>query len=429
MGGGLGRNAFGNGYKLDEITDSEYTRLMGAVTGSSREKLLEIWTNKLEYRGVKVAPNPDSSTLYFLPEGDLPYSRLKLFVDAENDKRNAYFAAKKQKKSKNEDAENLNAKAPSVIPTPANAQATLFLANIDGSQKKKLIIQQIFPGISLSYLSCLNEELLTANTQMAVVSYMKAALTCQDGETPSVYRYWTTVFTSALQMNYLSALEIFAGFQRFCQAFRGDKLIGGDTPAARNYFWVIGRLRRLQHLIHTARTTPEKLNTIEFNNELNAVEQYQLTSKGVFGMMKLACPPSLELVGEIYEQLWDNQKNKLDAFVKQAWQGVPDDDFAIFVRGALTGILLNELTYAVTKAGRSFSVTQGRHPSTLRGEHLISIFTKGIGLLMNLDEQRRFNCNALPFINSCLAESRKTTFNSGLIMGLVFFHKNSEKEA
>lgn len=425
MAGGLGRNAFGQDFKLDAISDSEYTRLMGTVPESPRKDLLNIWANKLGYK-IKVAPNPDSSELIFMPEGDLKYSQLKRFVDSENGKKQAYFNAKKEKKKSNEDSESLIATRPAAIPVPGDSQATLFLTNIEGSQKKKLVIQQVFPGVSLNYLSCINEEMLHSSIQMLVVGYMKSALTCQDSDTPSVYRYWTEVFTSGLQMNYVSANEIFNSFQRFCKAFRGDELI--EKVKAREYFRVISRLRRWQHLIHAARNTPDKMNTVEFQTELRAVEQYQLTEKGVFSMRK-ECPPTAELVGPVYGSLRDKQKEKLDAFVRQAWQGVPDDDFSLFVRGALTGILLNELTYAVTKAGRSFSITQGRHPSTLRGEQILSLVTKGIGLLINLDEQQRFNCNTLPFINSCMEESRKDVFNSGLIMGLVFFHKSQEKEA
>ncbi len=424
MGRGLGRNPFGQDCKLDKISDSEYIRLMGPISKNSRRELLDIWTNKPSYR-IKVAPNPDTSELIFMPEGDLKYSQLKRFVDSEKHKKQAFFEARKAKKKKNEDTESIIAPTPAVIPIPADSQSTLFLVNIEGSQKKKLIIQQVFPSVSLDYLACLNEEMLRNNTMVSVVSYMKVALTCQDRETPCIYRYWTEVFTSALQKRYISANEIFYSFQRFSKAFRGEELIG--KRKAREYFRVIARLRRLQHLIHAARNSPGKLNTIEFQTTLKAVEQYQLTEKGVFSMMK-ECPQTAELVGPVYGSLWDWQKEKLDAFVKQAWQGVPDDDFNLFVRGALTGILLNELAFAVTKAGRSFSITQGRHPSTLRGEQILSLLTKGVGLLINLEEQQRFNCKTLPFIKSCLEESRKDTFNSGLIMGLVFIYKSQEKE-
>lgn len=428
MGSGLGRNAFGKTYKIDKVSDSEYVRLMGCIPETSRKELLDIWSNKLGYRS-NFAPNPDTSELIFLPEGDLSFSELKQFIDDEKQKKTLFFEAKKLKKKANEDVEPKIAVRPNIIPVPASSKATVFLVNIEGGQKKKVIIQQVFPSVCLDYLSSLNEELLHSNTQGNIVGYMKYALTCQDSKTPSVYRYWTTVFTSSLQLNYISANEVFYGFQRFCKAFRGDELI--EKGKARDYFWVIAKLRRLQHLIHTARTAPDKLSTLEFNNELKRIEQYKLTTKGVFGMVRQMkdTPNSAELVGNVYDVLREKQKSKLDVFVKQAWQGVPDDDFASFIRGALVGMLLSELTWMVKNEGRSFSVTQGRHPSSLRGEQIQSIITKGVGLLVNLDKQQIFNCKTLPFIKSCTEESRKDTFNSGLIMGLVFIHKSEEKEA
>jgi len=426
MGNGLGRNAFGETYNFENISDSEYTRLMGTLPLSSRQLLLK--ADKLSYT-VKVSPNPDASKLLFLPEGDLKYRELKKFVDEENRKRDAFFEAKKSKKKRKEekeDQEQVITERHAAIPIPASLSAMLFLTNTEGSQKKKLIIQQIFPGISLRYLQCLNQEILNSSIQMYIVGYMKKALTCQDRDTPCVYNYWTKIFTSALQKNYVSANEIFYSFQRYSKAFKGDDLIEGWK--ASEYFRVVGKIRRLQHLIHTAIKEPGKLDEIEFESELKLVEQYQLTTKGVFEIMA-TCPQTAELAGPVYELLWEKQKMKLDAFATQAWQGVPGEEFSLFIKGALVGILLKELTYAVTTSGRSFSVTQGRHPSTLRGEQIISIVTKGIGLLVNLNEQKKFNCNTLPFINSCLEESRKDTFNSGLIMGMVFHFKSNEKEA
>ncbi|OPY88930.1 MAG: hypothetical protein A4E71_00126 [Smithella sp. PtaU1.Bin162] len=425
MGSGLGRNAFGKTYKLDDISDSEYTRLMGALTLSERKPLLK--ANQLSYP-VKVSPNP-ASKLLFLPEGDLKYKELEKFVDSENKKREIFLEdkkAKKKNKEKNEDQERIITERPDFIPIPASC-ATLFLSNIEKSgPKKKIIIQQVFPGISLRYLQCLNQEILNSGIQMSIVGYMKKALTCQDSDTPCVYNYWTKIFTSALQKNYVSANEVFYSLQRYGKAFSGEELISGRK--AGEYFRVVGKIRRLQHLIYIAINTPQKLDDIGFEAELKSVEQYQLTIKGVFEIMATR-PQTADLAGPVYELLWEKQKMKLDAFVTQAWQGVPGEEFSLFIKGALVGILLNELTYAVTTSGRSFSVTQGRHPSTLRGEQIISLVTKGIGLLMNLNEQKKFNCNTLPFINSCLEDSRKDTFNSGLIMGMVFHFKSNEKEA
>ena len=415
MGGGLGRNAFGKSYKLDNISDSEYVRLMGTVPRSTREKLLNIWTDKCSYH-IKVAPNPDSSELIYLPEGNLKFSELKKFHKEISARRTTYFESKKHKK--NEDSESLLSEKLSPVPVPQEDSVTMYLVNTEGSQKKKVIIQEIFPSVSLEYLSYVDAELLQNNTQGAIVGYMKKALTAQDRDTPSVYLYWTKVFTAVLQKNYLSAYEVFYHFQRFCKAFSGEELV--DKGRARHYFYVIGKLKRLQHLVDVVRKDPQSLDGIY--DRLSAVEKNTTTSKGVFGM-ETTMPEITDLIGDVYDRLRPKQQEKISAFAQQAWSGVPSEDFRLFVRGGLVGILLNELSWMVKQEGRSFSVTQGRHPSTLRGKDIQTVFEKGIGLLMGLDKQHLFNGKAALFIQSCTEESRKDSFNSGLIMGLVFIHK------
>lgn len=420
-GSGLGRNAFGKEYKLDAIRRSEYLRLMGVAPENTRADVLDLWSKKLQYRR-KVAPSPDTSTLIFLPEGELTYSELKELIDKENEKKNLYFDAKKNGGKSEEEREELKALRPEIIPTPYSA--TVFLTNLEGSTKKKRIIQQIFPDVSLEYLQVLNAELLQSNLENTVVDYMKSALTGQTGDTPSVYRYWTEVFTKALQRQPISAREVFANFQRFAKSQSGEALI--DKLGARRYFRVIGKLLRLQHLIVTAREEPAKLLTNEFQQELVRIEQFNLISRGVFGPMSTTVPSGAELIGEAYGLLRDKQKSKLDNFIRQAWAGVPDSEFPIFVRGALTGMLLNELCWSVQQEGRRFSATQGRHPSRLRGRELQNVFNKGIGLLMNLDKEQLFNCRLLPFLKSLEPESRRDSFNSGLISGMTYFEKKSD---
>lgn len=427
-GTGLGRNAFGKSYSLDIIPDSEYVRLMGAVPISTRERLLNVWKDKCSY-DIDVAPNPDSSKLIYLPEGNLKFSELKKF-HKEISARRTYFESRKQKKT--EDSESLLSEKLSPVPVPQEDCVTMYLVNTEPSRQEKVIIQEIFPSSSLEYLSYVDAELLQNDTQNVIVDYMKKALIAQKikrfdksihnsfdkKKVPSVYLYWTNVFTAVLQKNYISAYEVFYSFQRFCKAFSGEDLI--DKGKARNYFYVIGKIKRLQHLVDIARKDPQTLGGIY--DTLSAVEKNTITSKGVFGM-ETNMPEITDLIGDVYDKLWENQQEKIVAFMRQAWSGVPSEDFRLFVRGGLVGILLNELTWKVKKEGRSFSVTQGRHPSTLRGKDIQKVFEKGIGLLMGLDKQDLFNGKAALFIQSCTEESRKDSFNSGLIMGLVFIHK------
>lgn len=424
MGSGLGRNGFGDTFKAYP-SESEYSRLLGGSLKSSRKDLLAVWENRLQYRGVKFAPNPDSSIMLFMPEGELMYSELKEFVDQENQIRVDYFEAQKKKTKNSDDLEQIKAKQPELVPTAKSC--TIFLANEEGGQKKKIIIQQSFPAIQVKYLHALNNELLFASTQYAVVEYMKSALTGQNKGTPSVYKYWTSIFTGALQKHYLSAYDVFINFQRFAKMHSGEELI--NKGAARGYFYLISKLLRLQYLIHTARVDATLLNTIALDCELDKIEKFKIQSKiGVFEMEKTVMPEVSGLIGEVYSNLRDYERSKIESFAKQAWCSVPENEFVTFIKGALVGMLLNNLSFCVKSEGRSFSATQGRHPSMLRGTELSGIFTKGVGLLINLNKQNKFNCKLLPFVKSVEEESRKDTFNSGFIMGLVYFENKETVE-
>lgn len=425
-GSGLGRNAFGKEYKLNAIRESEFHRLMGVIPKSSIHSIRGVWANKLEYR-VNVAPSPDTSSLLFLPEGDCPYSALKEVIDAENGRKRLFFEAKKKKQKPgsagNDDQEELLAHPPDILPTPYSA--TVFLTHLEGSTKKKRIVQEIVPSVSLDYWQMLNAELINSHLQYAVVGYMKQALTGQQGDTPSVYRYWTELFTRALQKRLISGRELFLNFQRFCRNQSGKQLI--DDLGACSYFRVVGKLLRLQHLIAVARTDPGRLRENEFQMELARIENFEGITTGVFGMKSSIHPPTLQsLLGEAHELLREKEKTKFENFLRMAWSGVPEEDFAPFARGALTGMLLHDLCWTVQQQGRAFSATQGRQPSRLRGEELFRVFEKGIGLLMNLEKEQLFNCRLLPFLRSLQPESRRDAFNSGLICGMVYYEKKSD---
>ncbi len=421
MGSGLGRNPFGRTYESGD-PDSEYRRAMGIIQKSSREIILDLWSKNLKYK-VCVSPIPDNSWLFFFPEGNLKYSKLKDFIDRENLRRAQYFEALKAGKGANEDAESVRVLPPDLIP-PVEARCTIFLVNIEEGQKKRLLLQQVFPSVSLQYFRILNEELLRCNLQYSVVKYMKGALTGQDKDTPSVYSYWTEIFTAALQKQLISGIGAYLQFQRFARIHSGERLI--EKLAAREYFRLIGKLLSLQHLIVMAKNYPERLNSENFQKELREIERFDIQpTTGVFGPMKETIPDGAEIIGkEHYDLLREKEKAKIDRFIQLSRNGVPDGDFRSFVRGGLTGMLLQNLGWCVQQEGRRFSATQGRQPTRLRGAELTGVFIKGVRLLMNLDKAHCFNCQMLPFVKSVEEESRRDAFNTGLIMGMTFIGTN-----
>ena len=230
-GKGMGRNAFGFAPKIGEMSHSEYVRLLGPELTSARSEVLLAWDNRLKYP-IKVTPNPDSSLLFFFPEGDLAYETLRRVIEHEREKREQFFAAMKQKRKRNVPADTelpgIIAETPNYL--PRTHTATVFLANLEGSQKKKLNILGIFPSINLSYWQLLNTEFLESHLQTAVVSFCRAAITGQKKNSgqehaPSVYNYWTNLFTAALQAQFVSILPAWNLFQRYCKAFSSRDLV------------------------------------------------------------------------------------------------------------------------------------------------------------------------------------------------------------
>ena len=112
----------------------------------------------------------------------------------------------------------------------------------------------------MRYFAALNEELLKSNLQSTLVGYMKSALTGQGRDIsslrdpPSVYVYWTDVFTKALQKQSISARPVYENFQRFASTLSGEKLI--KKREAGQYFKLIGKMLRLAQLIDTAKEAP-----------------------------------------------------------------------------------------------------------------------------------------------------------------------------
>lgn len=421
MGKGLGRNPFG--HLLGENNpDSEYLRLMGTIPQSTRTQILELWKNRssIEYR-LPFYPNPEASSLIFLPEAGLKFSQLASFINSENRRNKLFFDALNAKKQKSalEEAEMLKMRQAALI--PVHSRSTIFMVNTEGSQKKKIIVQRVIPSVELDYFLRLNELARTINLQYSCCQYMGIAITGDAGsKTPAVYQYWTDVFTNALQKQYISAWDVYNRFQQFAKGQSGKDLI--ENRKANNYFALIGKLLKLQHLIKTARGKPEFLADEKFIKELDAIEKFeQMPEKGVFGMINQAPIQPEALIGETnYACLRDGEKTKFEKFLKRAAAGIPDREFPIFARGALTGILLNELCCSIEKEGRKYSVTQGRQITRLRGAELTGVFTKGVDILFNLNCPHGFNYQMLEFIKSEEQESFRNAFNNGLIMGITF---------
>lgn len=429
MGTGLGRNPFGRDILRDKKavpSVSEYLRLMGVIPKSGRDGILSFLNNHsdIEYP-VKIYPSPDTSKMILLPEKGMKFSSLRKVVRNENRLRELYFLMKSNKKktalsSESNEYEELKAKQASYV--ISLDKCTVFLVNVEGTQKPKQIIQDIIPSVDLFYLTRLNEMLLEYNLMGGCRNYTSIAMTGQcDAKTPAVYKYWTYLFTNALQKQDVSAHEVFMRFQQFARGQKGEDLI--DKWQAMDYFRLVGLILQLEHLIFTAKNNYGHLRDASFKKELSKIARFDLTpQKGVFEMSVQQSMSPEDLIGkENYDSLRDWERQRWLNFLNRAKYTAPGKDFALFARGGLVGILLNGLCYSVTREGRRFSATQGRQATRLRGPELTGVFVKGVDLLSRLDKSNLFNGQLFPFIKSIEQESLKDAFNTGLIMGMVFF--------
>ncbi len=414
MDSGLGRTPFWKKPSAN-AADSEYLRTRGIIPESVPTDLLSIWNRKLLYQ-IKFSPNPDASNLLFLPEGDLKYSELKAVIDSENERKKLFGENKKQKKTAPDaERETADLNRPAVI--PAVSRCTVFMVNIEGNDKPKFIVQRIFPSVEVAYFCRLNQELLVANPEKEIIPYMQIAITGQKRSSPCVYSYWTDVLNRSLLKQPISGREVYRRFAQFIKNQKLKDLI--DDQKANDYFKVIGKLLRLQRLITAASQGRESLAAVT-DQELQDIENFKtIPQQGVFGIMKETLPSLSELLGESSGMLRSKEQEQFETLLKRAWGGIPSEDFTIFAHGAIVGILLESLRYSLERAGRSFQITQGRHPTCLRGEALESIFCHGVGLLSTLNETNLFNCQMLPFIHSIGAESHLDTFNNGFVIGLT----------
>ncbi len=440
---GLGRNAFGEETKPEDMRDSEYGRLLGPTLKTPSVDFRKAWSeiHKVHYR-VKITPFPLTSELLFFPEGQLAFADLRKLINEFNMDREKYFSyMKKKRESKGkinflqEENPEFLLRAPDYI--PALAYTTVVAVAMEGSTKKKRTLMGVYPSVNMRYWSYLNREFIKSKLEYKVTNYSRAFIagheSASKNDPPSVYRLWTDLYTQSLQGQFISILPFWNFYQRYCKAFSRKELLENNKGSL-PYLNILKNLRRLQHIIGFFRTgIPKDEALIELDVKLKEIETGKSIIYGVIDPMKKKDPlGGSELLGENYSLLWENQKRKIDEFIRLSWQGIPEKSYLLFIKGALVGMLLTDLEYWVKDAGRRFEASQGRHPSTLRGDLLPGIFSKGIGLLQNLNKEGKFNRRLTPFIISCVPDSRKDAFNNGLIMGMGFIPtkvNNSNQDA
>lgn len=434
---GLGRNVFAHEPK-DSITRSEYGRLLGPSLDATTQNTRQWWGYIRQFeRRIPISPAPEKSSLVFFPEGELSYETLAKALRREQDRYETYRRAKEEAQDQKAsslirqrmDETPILADTPDFIPELHSMTIVATLLQGSANQEKR-VVAGVYPSVMLYYWKFLNHELLRQSLHGRIAWFSRAAITGQTGRwqntPPSVYGVWTDVLTRALQRRWISMVPMWNQLPRYFKAFSSDSLIRDGSPT-RTYLGILESMKRLQHLIGRFRetTSPDEKN---LRAELRRVEAGELIEYGVMNMSEARPPDNAkEVLGEWYDELWPYQQRRIDEFLRRSWQGAPREEYRSFIRGAMVGMLLSELSYRVqTNAGRRFEATQGRHPATVRGEIIEQLFAKGIGLLQNVGKETSFNSRVLPYIVSCVPESKTTAFNNGLIMGMAYIPSKAE---
>jgi hypothetical protein len=423
---GRARNLYGKEQKIQQLSASsaaETARIFGIYDPVDVETVRSQYAQIAQYP-VKVGENPDTARLYFIPLQPEQADQVKQAVAQA--KQNAELARAQKKNKKAADQVEVKYEA-SLLPLPRRRlKAKVILANLEGSKKPFVLLNQVFPSVPLYYWQILNEDL--PRVQRKLIDFNK---TYQSGPmatpSPSSYLLWTKVFTKALNREQFDPYLIWRHWGGFLKNLSNEDIIGDAKekkwPHALNPLELTALLTYLNNLIEVVQD--------EKNLDLDAP---QIRNKS--NEMKVSPTPNETetLVGPIWNEIYDWQRELTLKAYAGVVGGIPGKELPIYLKGVVVGVLLNSLVWQFAKdpIKRRFDYSAGMHLTNLRGKNLISRFKQGLNLFNGLNKAQQsqiyFPFSALPYIDGMLEISKKQTFNNGLLTGLVVRSQNLKKE-
>jgi hypothetical protein len=414
---GRARNLYGKEYKIQQLSTSsaaETARVFGLYDSIDVETVRSQYSQIPQYP-VKVGENPDKARLYFIPLQPEQTDQVKQAVAQA--KQNAELARvqKKSKKAVEEDAVKYEA---SLLPLPRRRlKAKVILANLEGSKKSFVLLNQVFPSVPIYYWQILNEDL--PRVQWKLIDFNKTYRSGPLAEaSPSSYSLWTKVFTKALNREEFDPYLVWRHWGSFHKNLSNKEIVG-DTgpkiwPKALNPLELTPALTYLNNLI--------KVVQDENNLDLDAPKIRDKANE----MKVIPTPNDTEaLVGPIWSELYDWQRELAQQAHTVVASGIPEKELPTYLKGVVVGVLLNSLVWQFTKEPikRGFDLSAGMHLTNLRGKNLISRFKQGLNLYNGLNKTQQsqiyFPFSTLPHIDGMVEISKKQAFNNGLLSGIV----------
>jgi hypothetical protein len=370
---GRGRNAFGKVRSLEKLLPKrpdEAMRVFGQDHTVNSAACLELF-NRLPRHRIRMGENPETSHLLFIPYRASQLDNVAAAVkDVENNNR------QHQAKKKNTE-ETLETK-PVFLPTPLrHLKSKVIAAYKEDGKKKFWIVTNLFPEVPLYYWQVLNEKLRPI--QGAYVAFFHACLANPKTEKipRCAYRDWTDLLTAALNREPFDRFVIWRNYATFLRQLPNQELLGGEFPKAKTLRTLTPRLRELHHLI--------QLMTDENNLDLNLGE---IKAKVDAASSHPKEEETAQLLGPLWEDLLEWQQAQLCRIHRDVCGGIPARDVSAYLKGALCGILLNNLVYQLSSEEfgieRRFDLSAGMHLTNLRGQALINRFLAAKDLVNGL---------------------------------------------
>jgi hypothetical protein len=423
---GRARNLYGKEQKIQQLSTfsaAETARIFGLYDPVNIETVRSQFSQIAQYP-VKVGENPDTGILYFVPLEPGQADQVKQVVAQAKQDAELARAQKKNKKAADQNEVKYEA---SLLPLPRRRlKAKVILANLEGSKKPFVLLNQVFPSVPLYYWQILNEVL--PGIQWKLIDFNK---TYRSGPmanpSPSSYLLWTKVFTKALNREQFDPYLIWRHWGGFLKNLSNQDILGDDKERkwarARNPPELTVLLTYLNKLIEVVQD--------EKNLDLDAPEIRNKANE-----MKVS-PTSNEteaLVGPIWNEIYDWQRELILKAHTEVVGGIPEKELSTYLKGVAVGVLLNSLVrqFAKDPIKRRFDYSAGMHLTNLRGKNLISRFKQGLNLYNGLNKaqqsQIHFPFSAFPYIDGMLEISKKQAFNNGLLTGIVIRSPSLKKE-
>lgn len=415
---GVGRSAFG---ERKEKTQGEISRNYGTQTGFDFQEALRNLDNLPRYQ-VMAGAMPDSSYFYFCTQDLATLNNVQKIIQEERDN----LKARKEQKTegnKTEDGIKKLVKPVSLLPQFSESEkiCIIFCAEEPGN-KTKIISSEVFLQVPLQYWRLANQYMVANNWQYKLQHYQKCAIAGPKStqSPPSSYKLWTKLLTAIIHREKIHPEAYFRILSEFLKKHDSKSL--ESTFVARKYE-EIGKIIRQANQLIELETSKEiyQMNAGDIEEQLNQTTRDK-------NMNKPEIQPFLDILGDkVKEGKLKTEKETITDILLNIQPQVPEKEFVLYAKGVIIGRILKKGLEKLHACGRKgVKIGRGTHPTKLRHTTLHKEALQLVDLYEGVKKNPSeilFNQEFLPLLFKNLQDSKKDTFNAGLIAGLQIFIK------